>query len=162
MSYVDSQLLPNETVLYRARLHRSLYAAFFGFGALTLAAAALVALALAAVGLWVAVASELRDERAELFDLEAQGVGPNTLRAQFRARAAALVVVGAAGGTVFALFEPFKGEGSGRVRVTIPNGATARDIGDLLEQRGVVSNGRLFALRAAILTPEELDEALTS
>jgi membrane protein YdbS with pleckstrin-like domain len=41
MSYVDSQLLPNETVLYRARLHRSLYAAFFGFGALTLAAAAL-------------------------------------------------------------------------------------------------------------------------
>ena len=25
MSYVDSQLLPNETVLYRARLHRSLY-----------------------------------------------------------------------------------------------------------------------------------------
>lgn len=40
MSYVDSQLLPNETVLYRARLHRSLYAAFFSFGALTLIAAA--------------------------------------------------------------------------------------------------------------------------
>jgi hypothetical protein len=67
---------------------------------LTLAAAALVALVLAAVGLSVAVASELRDERAELFDLEAQGVGPDTLRAQFRARAAALVVLGAAGGSV--------------------------------------------------------------
>lgn len=40
MSYVDSQLLPNETVLYRARLHRSLYAASFIFGALTLAATA--------------------------------------------------------------------------------------------------------------------------
>ena len=37
MSYVDSQLLPNETVLYRARLHRSLYAVPFIFGALALA-----------------------------------------------------------------------------------------------------------------------------
>ena len=36
MSYVDSQLLPNETVLYRARLHRSLYSATISFFALTL------------------------------------------------------------------------------------------------------------------------------
>ena len=41
MSYVDSQLLPNETVLYRARLHRSLYNVFFSFGTLTLIATAL-------------------------------------------------------------------------------------------------------------------------
>ena len=40
MSYVDSELLQNETVLYRARLHRSLYSAFFVFGTLTLVAAA--------------------------------------------------------------------------------------------------------------------------
>ncbi len=40
MSYVDSQLLPNETVLYRARLHRSLYNTFFSFGTLTLIATA--------------------------------------------------------------------------------------------------------------------------
>jgi len=40
MSYVDSELLPNETVLYRARLHRSLYSAFFVFGTLTLVVAA--------------------------------------------------------------------------------------------------------------------------
>ena len=40
MSYVDSELLPNETVLYRARLHRSLYSAFFIFGTLTLVVAA--------------------------------------------------------------------------------------------------------------------------
>src|SRR6185503_8421155 len=46
----------------------------------------------------------------------------------------ALVLVGAAVTLAFALFEPFKGEGSGRVRVTVPNGATARDIGELLEQ----------------------------
>jgi uncharacterized membrane protein YdbT with pleckstrin-like domain len=37
MSYVDSQLLPSETVLYRARLHRSLYTVPFIFGALALA-----------------------------------------------------------------------------------------------------------------------------
>ena len=41
MSYVDSQLLPNETVLYRARLHRSLYNVFFSFATLTLIAVAL-------------------------------------------------------------------------------------------------------------------------
>jgi hypothetical protein len=40
MSYVDSQLLPNESVLYRARLHRSLYSASFSFGTLALIAAA--------------------------------------------------------------------------------------------------------------------------
>lgn len=36
MSYVDSQLLPNETVLYRARLHRSLYSGAYVFAALAL------------------------------------------------------------------------------------------------------------------------------
>src|SRR5262245_48015594 len=40
MSYVDSQLLPNETVLYRARLHRSLYTVSFIFGVLALIATA--------------------------------------------------------------------------------------------------------------------------
>ncbi len=40
MSYVDSQLLPNETVLYRARLHRSLYNWFFSVATLTLIVAA--------------------------------------------------------------------------------------------------------------------------
>jgi len=38
MSYVDSQLLPNEAVLYRARLHRSLYAVSFVFGVMALVA----------------------------------------------------------------------------------------------------------------------------
>jgi uncharacterized membrane protein YdbT with pleckstrin-like domain len=40
MSYVDSQLLPNETILYRARLHRSLYTTSFIFGVLALIATA--------------------------------------------------------------------------------------------------------------------------
>ncbi|HEV8216160.1 MAG TPA: PH domain-containing protein [Gemmatimonadaceae bacterium] len=38
MSYVDSQLLPNEAILYRARLHRSLYTVSFVFGVLALVA----------------------------------------------------------------------------------------------------------------------------
>src|SRR5581483_3193806 len=65
---------------------------------LMLASAALVALVLGAVGLWLALVSELRDERGELFDLEAQGVPPETLRRQFRLRAAVLLVAGALGG----------------------------------------------------------------
>jgi uncharacterized membrane protein YdbT with pleckstrin-like domain len=40
MSYVDSQLLPNETVLYRARLHRSLYTPSIIIAVLALVAAA--------------------------------------------------------------------------------------------------------------------------
>ena len=46
----------------------------------TLAGTALVALALALVGLVLAVASDRRDERGELFDLEAQGASPATIR----------------------------------------------------------------------------------
>ena len=38
MSYVDSQLLPDETVRYRARLHRGIFTAASVFGVLTLAA----------------------------------------------------------------------------------------------------------------------------
>jgi hypothetical protein len=62
--------------------------------ALTLAAAAIVSLVLAVVGFWVALVSELRDERSDFFDLEAQGIPPAGLRAQLRTRAG--VVVGVA------------------------------------------------------------------
>jgi hypothetical protein len=70
---------------------------------ITLGVAALAALALTAIGLWLAVVSELRDERGELFDLEAQGVSPDTLRRQFRLRTAILVALGAAGGALLGL-----------------------------------------------------------
>jgi hypothetical protein len=56
----------------------------------TLSGAAALALALALAGLLLAVASDLRDERAELYDLEAQGVEPSTLRRELRLRAAIL------------------------------------------------------------------------
>ncbi|HZO50288.1 MAG TPA: FtsX-like permease family protein, partial [Gaiellaceae bacterium] len=71
--------------------------------ALALGAVALVALALGIVGFWIALGSELRDERGELFDLEAQGVAPATLRRQFRLRAAALAGLGLAGGALLGL-----------------------------------------------------------
>ncbi len=70
---------------------------------LALGAAALVALALAVLGFWVGVLSELRDERSDFYDLEAQGVAPAGLRAQLRARAAILVALGLAGGALLGL-----------------------------------------------------------
>ena len=65
---------------------------------LTLAGAAVAALALALVGLLLVVVSDLRDERGELFDLEAQGAGPVTLRRHLRVRTALVAVFGLVGG----------------------------------------------------------------
>ena len=65
---------------------------------LTLGAAGLIAVLLAAVGFLLALVSEARDERGELFDLEAQGVSPGTLRNQLRARSLVLVAFGAIAG----------------------------------------------------------------
>jgi UPF0755 protein len=39
------------------------------------------------------------------------------------------------------LFQPFHGDGSGRVAVTIPKGASVGEVGDLLEKKGVISGG---------------------
>ncbi len=69
----------------------------------TLAAAAVVALALAGAGLLLAVAGTLRDERAALFDLEAQGVGPRVLRSEMRLRALLVGVVGLLGGLLLGM-----------------------------------------------------------
>jgi hypothetical protein len=69
----------------------------------TLGAAGIVALLLAAVGVWVTLVSDARDERGELFDLEAQGVAPGTLRNQLRLRSLVLLGFGIAGGLVLGL-----------------------------------------------------------
>ena len=61
---------------------------------LALAVAAAVALALALAGILLTVLGDLRDERGELFDLEAQGASPSLLRRIVRTRA---LVVAAAG-----------------------------------------------------------------
>jgi hypothetical protein len=65
-----------------------------------LGVAALVALALALVGFWVGLLSEIRDERSDFFDLEAQGIGPRGLRAQLRTRGAILLGIGISAGVV--------------------------------------------------------------
>ena len=40
-----------------------------------------------------------------------------------------------------ALFQPFHGDGPGRVAVRIPKGASVSEVGDMLEKRGVISGG---------------------
>jgi len=88
-------------VTERAEVARSLRADPLARAALlTLGAAALVALALALVGLLLGVVADLRDERGELFDLEAQGAAPAALRRQVRLRAGIVAAVGVAGGAV--------------------------------------------------------------
>jgi hypothetical protein len=67
---------------------------------LTLAGTAAVALLLALVGLVLAIVSDVRDDRGELFDLEAQGAAPSTIRAHLRLRAALVAAFGITGGIV--------------------------------------------------------------
>jgi hypothetical protein len=67
---------------------------------LALGAAALAALGLAVWGLVLAVRADLRDDRGELVDLEAQGATPRLLRRVVTARAALVAAVGVAGGIV--------------------------------------------------------------
>jgi hypothetical protein len=65
---------------------------------LTLAGVAAVALLLALVGLLLAVAGDVRDDRGDLFDLEAQGASPATIRAHLRLRALLIGSFGVLGG----------------------------------------------------------------
>ena len=62
--------------------------------------AALVGLALAAIGVVLGVVGDMRDESGELFDLEAQGAGPADVRRHLLLRAAVVSGVGLAGGLV--------------------------------------------------------------
>ena len=63
----------------------------------------ITALVLALVGLGLGVISERRDEAADLFDLEAQGLAPASLRRQLRLRALAVGACGVGGGILTAL-----------------------------------------------------------
>jgi hypothetical protein len=86
-------------VTSRAGLERSLRRDPLARGALlTLLAGAIVALALALVGILLGVISGLRDERGQLLDLEAQGARPATLRRVVRLRGAVVALAGLVGG----------------------------------------------------------------
>jgi hypothetical protein len=90
---------PELLVQSRAAVLDDLCADPLARGALaTLAGTALVALALALVGLLLGVVGDLRDERGELFDLEAQGAEPATLRRHLRLRAGLVAAFGLLGG----------------------------------------------------------------
>ena len=67
---------------------------------LALVVAALVSLALALAGVLLTVAGDLRDERGELFDLEAEGAGPTLLRRLVRLRALVVSLAGLAAGAL--------------------------------------------------------------
>ncbi|HEY2638135.1 MAG TPA: endolytic transglycosylase MltG, partial [Solirubrobacteraceae bacterium] len=74
-------------------------------------------------------------------------------RHRLGARILALVILILLAGVAYfayALFQPGKGSGSGRVAVQIPTGAGAREIGDLLARKGVVDSGFLFSLRSTL------------
>jgi UPF0755 protein len=48
------------------------------------------------------------------------------------------------------LFQPFHGDGTGRVAVTIPKGAGVSEIGDLLSKKDVIDDSTLFQIRVRL------------
>ncbi len=48
------------------------------------------------------------------------------------------------------LFQPFHGDGSGKVQVTIPKGSSVAEVGDLLADEDVISNSTLFQVRVTL------------
>jgi uncharacterized YceG family protein len=48
------------------------------------------------------------------------------------------------------LFQPFHGDGSGRVQVTVPKGSSVSEVGDLLSDKGVIDNSTLFQVRVTL------------
>ena len=64
--------------------------------------------------------------------------------------ALAALVAGLLAFVLISTFEPFKGDGGEAVRVRIPPGLSAGEVGSLLADRGVVSSGFFFELRATL------------
>jgi peptidoglycan lytic transglycosylase G len=65
-------------------------------------------------------------------------------------RAAAAAIGLAALAFLWATFQPFAGDGGDQVAIEIPTRASAGEIGDLLDRRGVVPSATLFELRATL------------
>ncbi|HET7590395.1 MAG TPA: endolytic transglycosylase MltG [Solirubrobacterales bacterium] len=52
--------------------------------------------------------------------------------------------------SAYQLFQPFHGDGSGRVQVNVPKGAGVGEIGDLLDRKGVIDDSTLFQIRVRL------------
>ncbi len=116
---------------------------------LALSATALVALVLASLGLALAVRSDLRDDRGENYDLEAQGSSPAFLRAVVRARAAAVSLTGLVAGiaTGLALLALV----TRVVSVTARGGAADPPLAAAVDARLVLAGAAVFAVLAFAL-----------
>jgi UPF0755 protein len=51
---------------------------------------------------------------------------------------------------LWSLFQPFHGDGSGKVAVAIPKGAGASEVGDILEKKGVIDSSFFFQARVTL------------
>jgi UPF0755 protein len=51
---------------------------------------------------------------------------------------------------LWSLFQPFHGDGSGKVQVTVPKGSSVSEVGDLLDEKGVISGSTFFQIRVTI------------
>jgi UPF0755 protein len=51
---------------------------------------------------------------------------------------------------LYVFFQPFHGDGSGRVEVRIPKGASVSEVGDILDSKGVVPSSFLFQGRVTL------------
>lgn len=51
---------------------------------------------------------------------------------------------------LWSLFQPFHGDGSGKVQLAIPKGSSVSEVGDLLEEKGVISDSTLFQVRVTL------------
>ncbi|MGN6188887.1 MAG: endolytic transglycosylase MltG [Conexibacter sp.] len=81
----------------------------------------------------------------------APGAQPD--RRRWGARIAAALVIAAVvliGWFLWSVYQPGKGDGSGRVVVRVPSGASVSQIGDLLASRGVIDSSSFFKLRAKL------------
>jgi len=83
------------------------------------------------------------------------GTGPPPARRRSPGRqalafAGVVLVLGALAFVLLSTFQPFSGDGGAAVRVRIPPGLSAGQVGSLLADRGVVSSGLFFELRATL------------
>jgi len=62
----------------------------------------------------------------------------------------ALVLVVLAGWFLWSIYQPGAGDGSGRVVVRVPSGASVGEIGDLLASRGVIDSSFFFRMRSKL------------